>query len=725
MKKIALMTWWHHHNFGTALQAAALYNTIKILGFEVDIVNYIPPQGGKISRFLRYRLPVFYGIYKNVNLTVKRMLGTRLIADSLRGKKYDEFLTTRLTFTNKCTTMEELVALNNVYNAFVCGSDQIWNPAYFNTHYFLDFVKNDVQKTAYAPSFGLSNVKNSAIKRTMYSLISRFKHLSVREEQGKKIIHELCNLEAEVVLDPALLLRYDEWREIIQVERTEENYILGYFLGPNNNAWEHVKNISRQLDLPVKIVPIFTKDRKHGSCINGAGPGEFFNLIDNAQCICTDSFHGALFSIICQKPFLLFERFNTGDTLSQNSRIYNLLEMTNLQDRLVCYNQPVQNNYQFDYDYSCVNLRIEEQKNKSIKYLHESLSEAVRIKPNVNPEPLVSVIVPVYNVEKYIKECLDSISNQTYRNIEIIVVDDGTPDNSGKIADECALKDKRIKVIHQENGGVSAARNAGLDLANGEYIIFVDSDDYLYPEYSEYMLNLIRFTQSDIAVSLNVYNEYTSKQVVSDRFEVYSPAMALQAIYLYRMSVAVWNKIFKRDFIEKFHLRFNTELWFGEGMSFNVLYFNRAARIGAGLRRIYFQRNNPESAVRKFRFENWECESKALEYQKSDLIKSGIMENKNVANGFNFHWWWDAFCVIHEIYKNKLAKEFPEAIKIYRTIIRKNILLAFFVPSGIKRKILNIIIFVSPKIASDIITKREAGSIAHAEKMCIGKNNDT
>lgn len=92
---------------------------------------------------------------------------------------------------------------------------------------------------------------------------------------------------------------------------------------------------------------------------------------------------------------------------------------------------------------------------------------------------LVSIIVPVYNVEKYIVACITSIQTQTYENLEIILVDDGTPDNSGKICDEFAQKDERIKVIHKTNGGLSSARNAGLDIATGDYIMFVDSDDYL------------------------------------------------------------------------------------------------------------------------------------------------------------------------------------------------------------------------------------------------------
>lgn len=100
-------------------------------------------------------------------------------------------------------------------------------------------------------------------------------------------------------------------------------------------------------------------------------------------------------------------------------------------------------------------------------------------------EEKVSVIVPVYNVEKYLRRCLDSIINQTYQNLEIILVDDGSPDNCGAICDEYAAKDHRIQVIHRENGGLSAARNSGLDAATGDYVAFVDSDDWLTGDFVE------------------------------------------------------------------------------------------------------------------------------------------------------------------------------------------------------------------------------------------------
>lgn len=111
---------------------------------------------------------------------------------------------------------------------------------------------------------------------------------------------------------------------------------------------------------------------------------------------------------------------------------------------------------------------------------------------------LISIIVPIYNAEKYLGECVDSILGQTYENFELILVDDGSSDNSGKICDEYAAKHERIKVIHKENGGVSSARNTGLDNAKGEYITFVDSDDTIDKQYLELMYKRIIETDSDM-----------------------------------------------------------------------------------------------------------------------------------------------------------------------------------------------------------------------------------
>ena len=112
----------------------------------------------------------------------------------------------------------------------------------------------------------------------------------------------------------------------------------------------------------------------------------------------------------------------------------------------------------------------------------------------------ISVIVPVYNVENYLVQCVESIINQTYKKLEIILVDDGSTDNSGKICDELQTKDERIKVIHKINGGLPDARNAGLDIATGEFLMFSDSDDLLFDNACELMLNKIVAENADYVI---------------------------------------------------------------------------------------------------------------------------------------------------------------------------------------------------------------------------------
>ena len=127
----------------------------------------------------------------------------------------------------------------------------------------------------------------------------------------------------------------------------------------------------------------------------------------------------------------------------------------------------------------------------------------------------ISIIVPVYNVEKYINKCLDSIINQTYKNLEILFIDDGSTDNSGKICDEYAKKDKRIKVFHQPNSGVSAARNKGLDNITGDYVMFVDPDDWIELNTCEILLNEITKENNDILI-FNFYKNYKNGQQVKN-----------------------------------------------------------------------------------------------------------------------------------------------------------------------------------------------------------------
>lgn len=166
----------------------------------------------------------------------------------------------------------------------------------------------------------------------------------------------------------------------------------------------------------------------------------------------------------------------------------------------------------------------------------------------------VSIIIPVYNVEKYIKQCLKSVLNQTYKNLEIILVNDGTKDNSMKVIEEY-LQDERIIIINKENGGLSSARNSGLDKVTGEYIYFLDSDDWLEENALEILIN----NSSDIDIvrgNFNYYDEIkNTKRLPKFRLE-YNKNLEGKFLLQDGVEVMVWNKLYKTSFIKKNNLKF-------------------------------------------------------------------------------------------------------------------------------------------------------------------------
>lgn len=165
---------------------------------------------------------------------------------------------------------------------------------------------------------------------------------------------------------------------------------------------------------------------------------------------------------------------------------------------------------------------------------------------------LISVIVPVYKVEQYLEKCLDSIINQTYRNIEIILVDDGSPDRCGQICDEYSRKDERIKVIHKENGGLSDARNVGTKQASGEYLLFIDSDDYVEHNLVEKVAEVINKRDCDM-----VLFDYIKEEEDGSSEECYSNLPENQMITLESnpeiiiSTLSAWSKLYRKEFYLK------------------------------------------------------------------------------------------------------------------------------------------------------------------------------
>lgn len=162
---------------------------------------------------------------------------------------------------------------------------------------------------------------------------------------------------------------------------------------------------------------------------------------------------------------------------------------------------------------------------------------------------LVSVVIPVYNVQNYIKKCLDSVLAQSYKNLELILVDDGSKDDSGSICDTYALKDDRIKVIHKKNGGLSDARNVGIEQAGGEYITFIDSDDFVAENMIELLYKSMEEHQADVAIgdALHVFDSAECSFSSVEKCREYTPEEAIEEMwYQTGFLPSAWGKLYKR-----------------------------------------------------------------------------------------------------------------------------------------------------------------------------------
>lgn len=248
--------------------------------------------------------------------------------------------------------------------------------------------------------------------------------------------------------------------------------------------------------------------------------------------------------------------------------------------------------------------------------------------------PLISFIVPSYNVERYIENCINSITNQSYKCIEIIPVDDGSPDSTGVILDKLARDDNRIRVVHKKNEGVSAARNSGLDIAKGEYVVFVDGDDYIAPDYAEYMLGLINSNDAEYALSLDCFM-YDGEEQNSNQFvKCYTPEEATALLLGPRVVIGCWDKIYKKSFLDANNLRFSTTQFFGEGLFFITTAAQLAKKIVVGNRKVYYyRRNNESSACTKFNINNFYNGFASL-----DLIDKNLsIRSPKVLSMLNWH----------------------------------------------------------------------------------------
>lgn len=230
-----------------------------------------------------------------------------------------------------------------------------------------------------------------------------------------------------------------------------------------------------------------------------------------------------------------------------------------------------------------------------------------------NKDKLISIIVPIYKVEKYLKKCIESILKQTYKNIEIILVDDGSPDNCGKICDDYKQMDKRIKVIHKNNGGLSEARNYGIRESRGDYLLFVDSDDFIAENICEILINNINKYSADMAIC-NFYYVFENKKAIKNEMSSKKDVQVLEKENIIReyflnysvdLNVA-WNKLYKKDIFKgKNAILFPVGKLHEDTYIMYKIYYNlnRLVRINKPL---YYYRQRNDSIISSFSIKNVE-----------------------------------------------------------------------------------------------------------------------
>lgn len=317
--------------------------------------------------------------------------------------------------------------------------------------------------------------------------------------------------------------------------------------------------------------------------------------------------------------------------------------------------------------------------------------------------PLVSFIVPIYNVRLYVRRCVESIMNQDYPNIEIILIDDGSQDGSEEIIDELAKADCRIRVVHKQNGGVSSARNEGLKLAQGEYVLFIDGDDYIEPDYAAYMMGLAIKRSSDVVVVKNHFDYKHSNQVKQDHLEQVDAVRVMTDIYLGKIFMAVWNKAYRLKFLIENNITFNPEIWYGEGMLFNMVCLQHTKKVTLGEKRVYHYVYNPESAMRKFRIENEYCGIKSLILQKQVWHE----KNRVLERAWEYHYQGCYFSILKGLIQDNMIEENQEIYAECRRECHQHFLLPLFLNISLKQKILGLAKTIIPVQCARMLTWRE------------------
>lgn len=379
MKKIGIVA-VTNHNFGSILQTFALQIVVKKLGCNPEIIRYKEPKMRKLKRLKNgeYAASRLKMIYKHFAMA----FGSKERKENLRRRfvAFSDFIKKELSFSKVCVNKDALTDISNEYDTILLGSDQVWHPMNLYMDFFtLNFVPLEKNKVAYASSFGVSSLPET-YREPYREYISRFNHLSCREEAGVKLIKDLTGKTAQWVCDPTILLTYEDWLPYLSSKvKYNEKYVFCYFIGNNPNQRRSVRQFADEKGLKfvalLHIDEYIKSDEMYADYAPyNVGPAEFLFLIKNAEFVMTDSFHATVFSLQFHKNFFTFNRFENGKGKSTTSRIDSLLSTVNLMKRKVPQGAlPTFFEELPKIDYNDVDERMSSFRNSSMEYLKNAL----------------------------------------------------------------------------------------------------------------------------------------------------------------------------------------------------------------------------------------------------------------------------------------------------------------------------------------------------------------
>lgn len=323
-------------------------------------------------------------------------------------------------------------------------------------------------------------------------------------------------------------------------------------------------------------------------------------------------------------------------------------------------------------------------------------------------KPIISFIVPSYNFAAHISECVNSILQQDMSDLEVIVVNDGSTDNTKEVLEGLALQDSRVVPIHKGNEGVSVARNTGLSVAKGEYVSFVDADDYLATDYASYMLELAKTANSDLCLSLDAFTRVSESQMGGVfSVDVLTPEQATALLLSPRIIVGCWNKLYRRQWLLDNQLQFSSELFYGEGLQFITSAAQKANSVTVGNKKVYYyRRNNYDSATTRFSIDKMYNGLKSLDVIKESITKTSA----EIDLMWRLH--RSLFCMgaVVRLEATNNKNEYQDDYKTWLRYIRRetpSLLVKRKIP--LYRKLLLLGTCVSPQLMAKLDTRRRKG----------------